>query len=492
MKIFEFLSRIKNRVSYQTLFFYLTLTAGIFLRLYNIDKTLTFLGDQGRDAIIIKRMITFQDFTFVGPPSSIGQIRLGPFYYYFIAPFLALFNFNPVGLGVAVAFYSVVLSILILYFFKGLVKDEVRFILFGFLMLSPILIEFSRFSWNPNLLPYTSLLTTIFFSKALQTKKTREQIRYLVLFSFFLSISLQLHYSVLFILPVYAVFFILFLIKTDNKLKKFTAVLAPAIILFLPLMLFELKHKFINIKLLLQFLNEDKTTNLNYSSALFNFTNTLVASSLTTYKSNLLNLGIVSIALTAGIIIKQMVYTISSLNILLTALIFTLMRFESLPHYLFAIIAGFYLLITLLITQFKDKKVVFLFCIALILLWANNYNFVFYKPKTTQIQTARKYADLIFNDIKTDSFQIIGVPFTESTATQRYFIELKGKTPLEENSAEIPKELFVFCYRDCDNILGNDLWQIAVIKNKSIAKTWKIDNIKVFKIINEDKYKQEN
>lgn len=485
MFILTTIAKLKQRPSYQTVFFYFALTAGIFLRLYNIDKTLMFLGDQGRDAIIIKRLITFQDLVFIGPPSSIGQIRLGPIYYYLTAPFLALFNFNPVGLGVAVAFYSVVLSLLILYWLKGLVKEEVRFILFGFLMLSPTSIEYSRFSWNPNLLPYTAFLTTVLFCKALSAKTVKRQLKYLAGFSTLLAISLQLHYSVLFILPVYAVFTALFLFKTEQKLKKLLAVLLPSLLLFSPLILFELKHQFLNLRLLINFLTEDQTTQLSFTQALLDFANTLVASSIATYKLQIINLAIVAIALLSGIILQKKIYTISSLNILLTAIVFAVTGIESITHYLFAVLVGFQLLITLLITQFKDKKVVLLFCTALILLWANNYNFVFIHPEKTQIQKAKDYAELIFNDINSNSFQIIGVPFTKSTAPQRYFIELKGKMPLDETSPEVPEELFVYCYESCDNILGNNLWQIAVIKDKKIEKTWQIDNIKVFKIINE-------
>src|SRR3989338_11349462 len=79
---------------------------GVFLRFYRFPEFVTFLGDQGRDAIIVKRIITFEHFPAIGAPTSYGQVYLGPFYYYFMAPWLLLFNFNPLGLAVGVAFYS--------------------------------------------------------------------------------------------------------------------------------------------------------------------------------------------------------------------------------------------------------------------------------------------------------------------------------------------------------------------------------------------------
>jgi hypothetical protein len=86
--------------------FGITLIAG-FLRMYKLEEFMTFLGDQGRDAIVMKRLITLEDFPGIGPRSSMGQLFLGPFYYYFMAPFLIPFNFSPVGPAFGVALLSV-------------------------------------------------------------------------------------------------------------------------------------------------------------------------------------------------------------------------------------------------------------------------------------------------------------------------------------------------------------------------------------------------
>src|SRR3990167_6953623 len=94
-----------------------------FLRLYNFSGFVTFLGDQGRDAIVIKRIITFEHLPAIGPPSSLGQIYLGPFYYYLIAPFLLISRFNPVGPALGVALISII-GIIISYF---VVKHETNF-----------------------------------------------------------------------------------------------------------------------------------------------------------------------------------------------------------------------------------------------------------------------------------------------------------------------------------------------------------------------------
>jgi len=57
------------------------LLAGCFLRFYRLNDFAMFLSDQGRDAIVIKRIVTGEHFPAIGAPTSIGQVYLGPFYY---------------------------------------------------------------------------------------------------------------------------------------------------------------------------------------------------------------------------------------------------------------------------------------------------------------------------------------------------------------------------------------------------------------------------
>jgi len=122
-----------------------------------------FLSDQGRDAIIIKRIVTLEHFPAIGAPTSIGQVFLGPFYYYLISPFLALFNFNPVGLAFGVAFLSIIGLIASYIAVKHELSKKTALLFLIFAGFSYIQIENSRFSWNPNLLPIFSFFTLYFF-----------------------------------------------------------------------------------------------------------------------------------------------------------------------------------------------------------------------------------------------------------------------------------------------------------------------------------------
>src|SRR3990167_69668 len=138
--------------------FIVTIAITTFLRLYRFDSFVTFLGDQGRDALIIKRIITLEHLPAIGAPTSVGQIYLGPFYYYFIAPWLLLFNFEPIGLAFGVAFFSSLFILVFYHLIKKIFDPMTALISAFFIPFSSVLVESSRFSWNPNLLPLFSLL----------------------------------------------------------------------------------------------------------------------------------------------------------------------------------------------------------------------------------------------------------------------------------------------------------------------------------------------
>ena len=57
-----------------------------FMRLFKISDYMEFLGDQGRDVVIVRDFLKHGNLFFIGPQTSIGNMYLGPYYYYFIAP----------------------------------------------------------------------------------------------------------------------------------------------------------------------------------------------------------------------------------------------------------------------------------------------------------------------------------------------------------------------------------------------------------------------
>src|SRR5258706_15407813 len=77
-----------------------------FLRLYRIRDYLTFLGDEGRH-VLVAYNILHGHLILLGPTSSVRGSFLGLIYYYFMAPFLWIFQYDPVGPAVMIAILGI-------------------------------------------------------------------------------------------------------------------------------------------------------------------------------------------------------------------------------------------------------------------------------------------------------------------------------------------------------------------------------------------------
>lgn len=168
------------------------IAVAVFTRTYNLWDSLMFQGDQGRDAILVSQIFTEHDLVFIGPVTSVGNMYLGPLYYYFMLPFLWLSYPNPLGPVYAVAALSVLTTYLIYRWGKVWLGELAALLAATVYALSANFALYGRFSWNPNPAPLVSLLT--FWGVWLSLKKSP---RYWWLVGLGVSILLQLHYVTL-------------------------------------------------------------------------------------------------------------------------------------------------------------------------------------------------------------------------------------------------------------------------------------------------------
>ena len=215
-------------------FLALILSLSAFVRFYNLDKLAFFTYDQARDALYIKRIIVDHKLRLISTQSSVPGLYNGPAYYYLMAPFLWLFKLNPIGIDFGVAFFNLLAVFLFYILAKKLTSN---FLISGLITMvfsfQPQIVFQSRFGWNPNLLPFFSLLFVFSFWLLVKGKDWA----WLVL-SFSLAIMLQLHYSAaafLLILPCWLFYF-------RKKLifgRFFQLSLVLFLIIMFPLLLFD-------------------------------------------------------------------------------------------------------------------------------------------------------------------------------------------------------------------------------------------------------------
>ncbi len=266
--------RVKNFVKENRCEFFIflcILAIGAFLRLYRIGEYMTFLGDEGRDAIIVRRLITKGDLILIGPGTSIGNMYLGPLYYYLIAPFLLLANYSPLGPSVMVALFGMATIFLVWWvgreWFPSTSSGQVAVggLIAAFLYaISPTVIIYSKSSWNPNIMPFFALLTIYAIWRVWQ----RREFRWLLIIGVAFAFVLQSHYLGLLLAPVIFIFWFITLYSlraSHNKNIKsllLNTIYSVLIFAFLmsPLLIFDARHGWNNVRAMKTFFTERQTT----------------------------------------------------------------------------------------------------------------------------------------------------------------------------------------------------------------------------------------
>ena len=250
----------------------LILLVGAILRLYKIADYMTFLGDEGRDATIVRRLLVNFDPILIGPGTSIGNMYLGPLYYYLIAPALLIARFSPVGPSVLVALIGV-LTIILLWimtreWFPSASSGRVSWaalIAAGLYAVSPTIVIFSQSSWNPNIMPFFALLSIYSIWKVWKHNAWK----WLIVLGISYAFVLQSHYLGILLAPTLIIFWLLTLFRlrvTRYALNRFLWYSSLGLVAFLvlmsPLVAFDARHEWRNFSAMRDFIIQKDVSSL--------------------------------------------------------------------------------------------------------------------------------------------------------------------------------------------------------------------------------------
>jgi len=260
----------KSLITPKNISILLVIILAAFLRLYKISDYMTFLGDEGRDVLVAKDILAGH-FTLLGPRASAGDFFLGPIYYYFMAPFLWLFHLDPVGPAVMIALIGIATVFLTYKITKEFLGYKAAIFASALYAVSPIVINYSHSSWNPNPMPFVSLLTLYIAYKGL----VKSSFKLFLIAGVLLGIGLQLHYLTMFLIAI-VLFFIFFgnwfqnkKLETRNILKSYLYIFLGLIVGWSPFIAFEVRHGFPNIRTIFSFIfASGQTQYVSYGSSL--------------------------------------------------------------------------------------------------------------------------------------------------------------------------------------------------------------------------------
>ncbi|MCS7092584.1 MAG: glycosyltransferase family 39 protein [Patescibacteria group bacterium] len=486
---------------------------GGFLRLYRISEYMTFLGDEGRDAIIVRNLLVNFDLILIGPGTSIGNMYLGPLYYYLIAPFLLIFNFSPVGPSVMVALFGVVTAFLIWLFVKEVFpckKGQTNYaaLLAAFLYsTSPIVIIYNRSSWNPNIMPFFSLLCVYSIWKIYKNL----DFKWLIVLGISFAFVLQSHYLGLLLLPTILLYFLFTFFKAKKDKFKLKLFLKNSIIGFLifaflmsPLFIFDARHGWRNFSAIATFFsNRQETVSAKPWNALpkfwplfENLNSRLIAA---TDKTGGL---IVSWFLVfSGVILliksKKKFVLESPYFLIYLWLIFGFIglgnyKQEIYDHYFGFLFTAPFILFSMLVFNLKKVLPISFFVSAILIFYIFYLHFSqtpLKYPPNKQLQRSIEVANKIISESQGKPFNFAVIAERNYEGAYQYFLEKENSNLLKIDPLRleytIAKQLFVVCElpKDKCNPTTNAKAEIANFGWSKVESEWDVSGVTLYKLV---------
>lgn len=480
---------------------------GSFLRLYRVSDTAMFLGDQGRDAIIAKNILKNGDVALIGPVTSVGNMYLGPFYYYFMVPWLAMTYPSPIGPAIGVALIGI-LTIPMLYFItRKLFSKTSAVFATSIYTISSVVVAQSRFSWNPNLAPTAGLLLFYFLYQIVKEKKYISIIWATICFA----VLTQLHYMAMITGIILGLVVIFQLIR--DKLNRISIIKYSLISLFIflisliPLIAFDIRHDYINLNAFMGFFTSSEE-HIRPAGKLISIISDFygnafkLSTQLLGVKSYLFDqLGLLLVIISSIFLIKGKKNKKSNWLLLFWSLctiaVISLYSSSIFTHYIsFTYAVSIILIGVLLATIFNQKKVIFkVFAVSILtlILSTNLISNPAFGIGGEHISKAQTVSESIYQSLaEGEKYNIVLISGTGDIDAQnyRYFLETTDHPPvLKENRGEV-ESLYIIQEDYFDtNPVDSPIYEIVVFPNKNPVRVYTLDNgptITVLKV-NHDK-----
>ena len=502
----------------------LILLIAAFLRLYEIDKYMTFLGDEGRD-VLVAYNILHGHLTLLGPTSSVGGFFLGPIYYYFMAPFLFLSNYNPVGPAIMVALFGIVVVGLVYKIGESIFNRRVGLVAAFLYAISPIVIIYSKSSWNPNLMPFFTILTL--YSLYFGLKKNK--LIYFLICGISFGITMQLHYIEIFLSVIIFFYVLLFYYfkKQFNLLKiikNYATIFIGFLIGFSPFILFEVRHDFTNSINIFNFIFHSPTYTGSggqvggniwevflrlFGGIVLNFP---LPVDFPHYNPSLISVWIWFSIILGGVSIVLFIYQLRRFSkikddrffqtlLLLIWLFFGIVLFgfykkSIYDYYLeFMYPLPFLLIGNLAIAIFECKKyfnigkIISVLVVLIIIISSILFSPLRNQPNQ-QVKQTITISNFVLSQTNGQPFNFALITGGNSDYAYRYFFKLDHRDPvviqypgIDPKRTSVTNQLMVVCDSLPCSPLGDSLWEVAGFGRAQIVGHWKVSVVEVYKLV---------
>ena len=455
------------------------------MRFWRLEQLTTFGGDQGYDFLIAKGILQGK-FTLLGPKigpyNNFGNLYLGPAYYYLIAPWLFLFQLDPIG----PAFFTVMTALatisLIFIIANQFLSKRIAILASAIYGLNAILIEQSRASSNPHLIPFFAAVSVYSYLKTSQDKS--KSILWPLLAGFSVGIAFQLHYLAISLLIVILIFNLL-----NSKYKAIILVFIGLMLALGGQILFEFRHNFFVTNLFLIQMHQGKVLSLatvlkNINSSARLLTSAFIFSPI-----------LIFILFNKNLLKKQLITFLLTSTILGFFLV-VIYPGNPQPHYFAPIYVSVILLISTIFSSFLDPKQNFFIKFAVMVILTiyfliniSSYHLLrkngYTMPDGWNLTGIKFASKAIANDVDNErTFNVAATLDGDTRAMPyRYMLSVYGKTPLGVEKYPQAQVIYLVSRDSLDEIKNYSVWEIASFWPYNISKIADVQNgIRVYKL----------
>lgn len=465
-----------------------------FLRLYRVSEYMTFLGDEGRDALIMKKILSTWSFPLIGPPMSVGNIYLGPLYYYMMFFSMLPFNLNPEAAAIMNGFIGV-FSVVLVYLLGRLLFDKKSGLIAAFFYaISPVTVIYSRTSWNPNPAPFFSMVSML----SLYMIHRTGNFNWLLVTGLSIAAAVQMHYLSLILIPI-SIFILLYEkyyrkknnLFISNVLKGIFKGIVAFFLIMSPLIIFDFRHNFLNYRAAIEIFTQGGSVQTSIFTNLLKIPDIFIFKLIGRYIAgeNIFLTAIVSIGILSIFFIKKNWNTIF-IGIWLFVGIFGLSFYRDsvFDHYLnFLNAVPFLLLGALSMVKFMNKKIQNAYFYALIILFLsltfiNLSKSPLLKEPNRQLQRTQNISKYIISKLEGKDYNFALLSKNNYDSAYVFYLDKYGFKP-KQVPADTTEQLFVVCEDPvCENPVYNSKYEVAAFGLSKVVWEEEVYGVKLYKL----------
>ncbi len=223
------------------------ITAFVFFRSYNLSGRIGFGWDQERDANAALNILS-GNLTLLGPRvQGPAGFFLPPYFFYLLAPFYKVYNLSPYAMTGFIVFWALATSVFGYLMISRVFDKRIALFFLALWAVNPLAVSIDTISWNPIVIPL--LLILLIYLLYLYFKD--QKVKYLSLLGIVFGLGISFHLQFLFLFPIFIP--LVYDLFKNKKLINIKYLSIGTLLPFLSILLFDLRHNFLNLKQIVEF-----------------------------------------------------------------------------------------------------------------------------------------------------------------------------------------------------------------------------------------------